>query len=69
MKRVRSFKSNSENLDVKLVALQDEGYGITQILPCPETMQVGATHPKSDAFDANIKMNFIIIYIEEKESV
>ena len=68
MKRVRSYKTNAARLDDNLVSLQDQGYAVTQILPCPEAMDCKPQSHKSDAFSVNVSMNFMIIFIEDEEA-
>lgn len=67
MKRVRSFKSDSNKLDDNLISLQEQGYSITQILPCPESMSCESKSVKSESFDVGVDMKFMIIFLEEKE--
>lgn len=62
---VRALKVSSEDLDINLTMLQEEGRGINQIIPCPESIQFEQSN--NDTFGGGVKMNFMIVYSENKE--
>ena len=62
---IRALKVSSEDLDTNLTMLQDEGAGINQIIPCPESMSFDQM--EKDTFGGAVKMNFMVIYSESKD--
>ena len=63
---VRALKVDSNSLDMNLVSLQKRGYGISQILPCPESMDCDSISQESSSFNVGVNMNFMIVYIEKE---
>jgi hypothetical protein len=63
---VRAIKVSSEDLDVNLTLLQEDGNSINQIIPCPEAMKFECG--ENDAFGGAVEMNFMIIYSEKENN-
>ena len=65
---VRALKVLSDELDANLVKLQEEGEGINQIIPCPESISFEDGMAEGKSFDGGVKMIFMIIYSEKQQN-
>jgi hypothetical protein len=62
---IRALKVASEDLDSSLVKLQQEGKGISQIIPTPEA--INFEQADQEKFGGGVIMNFMIIYGSNSE--